>query len=52
VGLLFDTGLMYFFTEALYFHYLFSKIISTTIVMLWNFIARKFLYIIIENKYH
>ncbi|MDR3246283.1 MAG: GtrA family protein [Prevotellaceae bacterium] len=52
VGLLFDTGLMYFFTEALCFYYLFSKIISTAIVMLWNFTARKFLYIIIENNHH
>jgi putative flippase GtrA len=50
VGLLFDTGLMYFFTDALAVYYLLSKIISTAIVMVWNFTARKFIYIIIENK--
>jgi putative flippase GtrA len=49
-GLLFDTGLMYFFTEAMLFYYMFSKVISTLIVLLWNFTARKVLYIIIENK--
>ena len=50
VGLLFDTGLMYFFTEALNFYYLISKSGSTMIVLLWNFTARKFLYIVSENK--
>jgi putative flippase GtrA len=50
VGLLFDTGLIYFFTEAMHFYYLFSKVLSTVIVLLWNFTARKFMYIIIENK--
>jgi putative flippase GtrA len=50
VGLLFDTGLMYFFTEIIHFYYMFSKVISTLIVLLWNFSARKVLYMIIENK--
>ncbi|MDR1407731.1 MAG: GtrA family protein [Tannerella sp.] len=43
-GLLFDTGLMYFLTDTLHLYYMFSKIISTAIVLLWNFTARKFLY--------
>jgi putative flippase GtrA len=50
VGLLFDTGLMYFFTEALYFYYMFSKVFSTVIVLLWNFTARKILYIMIDRN--
>ncbi|MDR0604887.1 MAG: GtrA family protein [Bacteroidales bacterium] len=50
VGLLFDTGLMYFFTETIHFYYMFSKVISTVIVLLWNFSARKVLYMIIEYK--
>jgi putative flippase GtrA len=50
VGLLFDTGLIYFFTDAMHFYYMLSKIISTAIVLLWNFTARKIMYLIIENK--
>jgi putative flippase GtrA len=50
VGLAFDTGLMYFFTETLTVYYLLSKIISTALVMIWNFTARKLIYVIIENK--
>ncbi|MDR1331294.1 MAG: GtrA family protein [Tannerella sp.] len=50
VGLLFDTGLMYFFTDALHLHYLLSKVISTAAVLLWNFTARKFMYIITDRR--
>jgi putative flippase GtrA len=50
MGLLFDTGLMYFFTDILLFYYLFSKILSTVIVFLWNFSARKILYMVIQSR--
>ena len=50
VGLIFDTGLLYFFTGFLGFYYMISKIFSTIIVFLWNFAARKLLYVIWEKK--
>jgi putative flippase GtrA len=50
IGLLFDTGLMYFLTDAVHFYYMFSKVISTVIVLLWNFTARKFLYIMVDSE--
>ena len=50
VGLVFDTGLLYFFTGFLGFYYMISKIFSTIIVFLWNFAARKLLYVIWEKK--
>jgi putative flippase GtrA len=50
IGLVFDTGLIYFFTEIMGIYYLFSKIISTFLVFVWNFLARKFLYLFVEKK--
>lgn len=50
IGLAFDTGLLYLFTSFLGFHYMISKIFSTIIVFLWNFVARKLLYVLWEKK--
>ena len=50
IGLIFDTGLLYFFTSLLGFYYMISKVFSTIIVFLWNFVARKLLYVIWEKK--
>jgi putative flippase GtrA len=43
VGLLLNEAIMWTFTDLLHFHYIFSKVVSTIIVFLWNFTARKFL---------
>ena len=48
VGLGLDTILLYLFTDKLGMFYMISKIISTIIVFVWNFGARKILYKIIE----
>lgn len=42
-GLGLNTFIIWFFTEFVNFYYLVSKIISTIIVFLWNFFARKYL---------
>ena len=53
IGLELDTLLLWLFT-SMGVYYLFSKIISTSLVFIWNFGARKISYIIIrkikENK--
>ncbi len=41
VGLLFNNVLLYLFTEFAHFHYLISKLLTTALVMLWNFFGRK-----------
>lgn len=43
IGLGFNELFIWFFTEHIHFYYLFSKIISTAFVYLWNFFARKFI---------
>ncbi|MDR0866654.1 MAG: GtrA family protein [Candidatus Symbiothrix sp.] len=50
IGLIFDTGLLYFFTSITGLYYLVSKILSTVIVFIWNFTARKLIYILWEKK--
>ena len=42
-GLALNEFLMWSFTEILNTHYLFSKLISTALVYLWNFFIRKFI---------
>jgi putative flippase GtrA len=42
VGLGLNEFFMWFLTDILTFHYLFSKIISTFCVYFWNFFIRKF----------
>ncbi len=46
VGLGFDTLFMWLFTSA-GLYYMISKIISTVLVFIWNFFARKGLYFIV-----
>ncbi|MEA4852531.1 MAG: GtrA family protein [Paludibacter sp.] len=43
VGLLLTSAFMWLFTSVLLLHYLFSKILTTGIVMGWNFVAKKFI---------
>jgi putative flippase GtrA len=43
VGLGLNELFIWLFTEFAGFHYLISKIISTAIIYLWNFFARKFI---------
>lgn len=42
VGLALTSLLMWLFTDKAGLYYLLSKIITTVVVMLWNFLARKF----------
>lgn len=44
VGLLLLTALMWVLTDLAQVNYVFSKIIATVIVYMWNFFARKSLY--------
>ena len=41
IGLLLNIFFIWYFTEIVNYHYLFSKIISTTLVFAWNFGVRK-----------
>ncbi len=41
VGILLNIGVLWLFTSIFCLHYLISKIISTMIVSLWNFFAKK-----------
>lgn len=43
VGLGLNALIMYVFTDLLCVYYLLSKIISTILVFMWNFLARKYL---------
>lgn len=42
VGLALNEFIIWFFTEIVNTHYLYSKLISTALVYLWNFFIRKF----------
>ena len=46
----FSLLLMYIFNMLLGIHWLISKIIMTAIVFVWNFAARKMLYVVFEKK--
>ncbi len=48
LGLIIDTILVALFTSKIHFYYLISKIISTILVFIWNFVARKVFYKIIK----
>jgi len=41
VGLILTSSFMWFFTSILLLHYLFSKILTTAVVFIWNFLAKK-----------
>ncbi|GHV34847.1 hypothetical protein FACS1894178_3190 [Bacteroidia bacterium] len=43
VGLLLTVVLMWLLTDMIHFHYLLAKIITTVIVTLWNFLAKKYI---------
>lgn len=43
IGLGLNALIMWVFTDLMLFHYLQSKIVSTAVVLLWNFLARKLL---------
>lgn len=48
LGLGIDTFLVWLFTDAFNFYYMISKLISTLLVFIWNFGARKVLYKVIK----
>ena len=48
IGLGLDTLFVWIFTDSLKIYYMLSKIISTILVFIWNFGARKLLYKIIK----
>ena len=43
VGLILNQYIIWFFTENVNFHYVFSKLVATMIVVIWNFFARKYI---------
>ena len=43
VGLGLTEALLYFFTEIVRFHYMFSKVVASAVVLFWNFFGRKLL---------
>ena len=50
LGLGFDTLILWIFTSKFKFYYMLSKIISTMLTFIWNFFARKILYIKIDGE--
>ena len=48
VGLGLDTFLIWIFTDIMKIYYMISKLLSTMIVFIWNFVARKLFYKIIK----
>ena len=48
IGLGLNNLLLYLFTDIIHIHYMISKLITTGIVMIWNFGARKI--ILFTNK--
>lgn len=48
IGLGIDTIFIWIFTDIINLHYMVSKLISTVIVFIWNFGARKILYKIVK----
>lgn len=43
VGLGFNELFIWFFTEHVHLYYMISKVIATALVLIWNFLARKYL---------
>ncbi len=50
IGLILDTIFMWIFTDKLHLYFMISKIISTILVFVWNFVGRKIIYVIIEKR--
>ena len=49
LGLGFDTVMLWVFTSKLKIYYMISKVISTALTFIWNFVARKILYILFDK---
>ena len=49
-GLIIDTMILWFLTSTIGMFYLMSKIMSTLIVFVWNFGARKILYLKVDGS--
>lgn len=49
IGLGIDTLMLWIFTDKFKIYYMLSKIISTMITFIWNFVARKILYKIFDK---
>ena len=49
LGLGIDTFMLWIFTDKFKIYYMLSKIISTMITFVWNFVARKLLYKIFDK---
>ena len=43
VGLFFNNLLLYVFTDCVQLHYLISKLVAAAIVLIWNFVGRKWI---------
>ena len=50
LGLVFNTFLIWFFTEIFHVYYMGSKIIAAPFVFLWNFLARKYILFFKSNS--
>ena len=50
IGLGIDTLFLWLFTDKFKIYYMISKIISTGITFIWNFLARKILYYFIDLR--
>ena len=50
IGILIDTFLVWFFTEKIMLYYVVSKILSTGISFICNFVMRKILYMFIQKR--
>lgn len=50
IGLILDSLFMWIFTSKIGIYYMISKIVSTGLVFIWNFGARKISYKISKNK--
>lgn len=50
IGLGFDTFFVWLFTDLIALYYMVSKIISTFLVFIWNFVARKVMYMLLPKK--
>lgn len=49
LGLVFDTFMLWLFTSKIGIYYMLSKIVSTMLTFIWNFLARKVLYKIFDK---
>ena len=50
LGLGFDTLILWLLTSKASLYYMLSKIISTGLTFIWNFVARKILYKIFDKR--